>query len=72
MKSINKQRLQIADVLWMSTPAVTLAEYQSKQLTVYFIVSANGSSNRFQVWEGIEMLVETASLDIAVDRYNRA
>jgi hypothetical protein len=70
MRSVNKAELQIADVLWMNTPAVTLAEYQTKQLTVYFIISQRGSVNRFQVWDGLEMLIETVSLETAVDYYN--
>ena len=70
MGSVNKAQLQIADVLWINTPALTLAEYQSKQLTVYFVISQRGSVNRFQVWDGLEMLIETASLETAIDYYN--
>ena len=70
MGPVNKAQLQIADVLWMNTPALTLAEFQSKQLTVCFLISQRGSVNRFQVWDGLEMLTETASLETAIDCYN--
>jgi hypothetical protein len=62
--------VQIADLLWLNTPAVTLAQFQNKQLSVYFVISQSGSVSRFQVWDGVEMLTETVSLDAAVDHYN--
>jgi hypothetical protein len=70
MRSVHKEQLQIGDVLWTNTPAVTVAQYQNKQLTVYFVISQASSVNRFQVWDGLEMKIETESLATAVNYYN--
>jgi hypothetical protein len=70
MKLVNKAHLQLSDVVWIHTTPIVLAQYQTKQLTAYFIISQTASVNRFQVWDGLEMLVETKSLETAINCYN--
>ena len=70
MKRLNKAQLQLLDVVWTHTTPIVLAQYQTKQLTVYFVISQTASENRFQVWDGLEMLLETKSLETAVQYYN--
>jgi hypothetical protein len=71
MKPVDRGRSRSAGALWTKTPPFVLAQEQSKQLTAYFAISPTGSVNRFQVWDGIEMLFETASLETAMSYYDR-
>ena len=71
MKPMNNGHSRSAGALWTKTPPFVLAQDQSKQLTAYLAISPTGSVNRFQVWDGIEMLVETASLETAMRYYDR-
>lgn len=70
MKPVDKGRSRSAGELWTKTPPFVLAQDQSKQLTAYFAISPSRSVNRFQVWNGIEMLFETASLETAMSYYD--
>jgi len=70
MKPIDKKKLQAEDLLWIKTEPVTIAQHEQKLLTVYFIFHKNSTANRFQVWNGLELLLETASLEAALKSYN--
>jgi hypothetical protein len=70
MKPVKKSQLQLSDVVWTHTTPIVLAHYQNKQLTAYFVISQTASVNRFQVWDGLEMVIETKALVTAIHYYN--
>jgi hypothetical protein len=70
MSPVNKAQLQLSNLVWTRTTPIVLAQHGTKQLTAYFVISQIASQNRFQVWDGLEMLIETKSLEAAVRYYN--